>query len=104
MEQAVSDVELAFRLLVAGFVVVAPTALFVVFYRALIRMRDDNLVNQVLDRTKETRSQPTDPAAVLTGGLLESRGAGERTRECPSCGATNAAFASYCGVCLDELE
>jgi hypothetical protein len=104
MEQAVSDVELAFRLLVAGFVVVAPTALFVAFYRLLVRMRDDDLVNQVLDRTQEVRSRQADPATVLTGGVLRGGTGGERTRDCPSCGASNPAFASYCGVCLDELE
>jgi hypothetical protein len=104
MEQAVSDVELAFRLLVAGFVVVAPSALFVAFYRALVRMRDDDLVNRVLDRTREGRSRPTDPATVLTGGVLRGGGDGERTRDCPSCGAPNPAYATYCGVCLDDLD
>jgi hypothetical protein len=104
MEQAVSDVEVAFRLLVAGFVVVAPTALFVALYRGLQRMRDDDLVNRVLDRTNEVNSRRTDPSTVLTGGIVRGGTRGARTRECRSCGASNPAFASYCGVCLEELE
>jgi hypothetical protein len=102
---AVSDAELAFRLAVGLFCIVMPSVLFVALNRFLMRLRDDDLVNRALDRVGEQSGGRQSPAAVLTGGMLESDGRSpvEQTVRCGSCGAPNPQFSSYCGSCLERL-
>ncbi|SFG42563.1 hypothetical protein SAMN04488063_2004 [Halopelagius inordinatus] len=99
------DVEVAFRLLVAAFCVVAPSLLFVGLLRGLEALRDDRLVESVLDRmddgdeTGGTRRRAPFTPAVSDGG----RRAAE-TVACDTCGAPNPRYASYCGACLSTLN
>lgn len=98
------NVEVVFRLLVAAFCVVAPSVLFVGLVRGLDKLRNDRLVEQVLERmddddpTASTYRRAPFTAAVSDGG----RAAG--TDECGVCGAPNPAYASYCGACLSALD
>jgi hypothetical protein len=94
--------DIVFRLLVAGFVVVAPSALFVAFYRGLERMRDDNLVDRVLERVDDPTGGRRDPATVLTGGMVGGGSGGPVA--CGDCGALNPGYADYCARCLESLE
>jgi hypothetical protein len=103
MAASLSTLELGFRLAVAVFVVAAPSALFVAFYRLLVRMRDDDLVNSVLAHVDETGPRTRSPAAVLTGGALDG-GPRSATVSCDACGAVNPPFADYCGACLSSLD
>jgi hypothetical protein len=103
MAASLSTLELTFRLAVAVFVVAAPSALFVGFYRLLVRMRDDDLVTRVLAHVDETGHRKQSPAAVLTGGALDA-GPGSATVACDACGSPNPPFADYCGACLSSLD
>jgi hypothetical protein len=97
------DVVIAFRLLVAVFCIVAPSLLFIGFVRVLDRMRDDDLVNRVMERMDEKPSGAPGPAAVLTGGAVGGTSS-ENLTACPSCGLPNPGFAGYCGNCLSSLD
>lgn len=97
------DVVIAFRLLVAVFCIVAPSMMFVGFVRVLDRMRDDDLVNRVMDRVDEQPSGAPGPAAVLTGGAVDGRSKSTLV-PCPNCGLPNAGYAGYCGNCLAQLD
>jgi hypothetical protein len=97
------DVAIAFRLLVAVFCIVAPSMMFVGFVRVLDRMRDDDLVNRVMERMDEQPSGASGPAAVLTGGAVDG-GSKSDLIPCPNCGLPNAGYAGYCGNCLAQLD
>ncbi|WP_240137643.1 zinc ribbon domain-containing protein [Salinigranum salinum] len=96
------DFVIAFRLLVAAFCIVAPSLLFIGFVRVLDRMRDDDLVNRVMERMDEQPTGAPGPAAVLTGGVVD----GEESElvACSSCGLPNPGYAGYCGNCLTKLD
>lgn len=96
--------DVLFRLLVAAFVVVAPSVLFVLFYRGLVRMRDEDLVTRVLDRMDETGTGRRDPASVLTGGVFDPTSRRDADAvACGRCGAPNPPYTTYCGTCLERL-
>ena len=97
------DVAIAFRLLVAAFCIVAPSILFIGFVRGLDRLRDDDLVNRVMERVDEQPSGAPGPAAVLTGGAIDGPTKADFTT-CSSCGLSNPGFAGYCANCLSKLE
>jgi hypothetical protein len=97
------DLVIAFRLLVAAFCIVAPSLLFVGFVRVLDRMRDDDLVNRVMERLDEQPSGAPGPAAVLTGGAVDGP-SGSDLVTCSNCGLPNAGYAGYCGNCLKKLD
>ncbi|PSQ01536.1 hypothetical protein BRC94_03715 [Halobacteriales archaeon QS_5_70_17] len=111
----------AARLLVAGVCVVAPTLLFVGLWRGLVRMRDDDLVNRVLNANgggfdvDPARAVPPALAPVGpdrkevvpgsggggdAGPALASAGPGI----CRSCGAVAAAGVEYCERCRERTE
>ena len=97
------ELGIAFRLLVAAFCIVAPSLLFIGFVRVLDRMRDDDLVNRVMERVDEQPSGAPGPAAVLTGGAVGG-GSNSNLSPCPDCGLPNAGYAGYCGNCLARLD
>lgn len=94
--------ELVFRVGVAVFVILAPTAMFLGFWRLLMRMRNGELVERVMsdDRVAEEWSGGdfAQPAVVQ---LLGSTGASSAT--CPHCGTTNSDGAGVCAGCLRRL-
>lgn len=99
------DVVIAFRLLVAAFCIVAPSMLFIGLVRVLDRMRDDDLVNRVMERVDDQPSGAAGPATVLTGGTLDGHSRSESDLvACPNCGLPNAGYAGYCGNCLAKLD
>ncbi|RDI72686.1 hypothetical protein [Halopelagius longus] len=98
------DVEVAVRLLVAAFCVVAPSVLFVGLVRGLDKLRDDRLVEQVLERMDDDdATAPTYRRAPFTSAVSDGGRAAE-TVACGVCGAPNPAYASYCGTCLSALD
>jgi hypothetical protein len=105
MDQAVSDPELAVRLSVAAFCVVAPSVLFVLFDRWLQGLQDDELVERTMARVNEEGpAGDRSPATVLTGGLVDGeRRASPDFVTCDGCGAPNPPVATYCDTCLEEL-
>lgn len=96
--------ELAFRLLVAAFVVVAPSALFVGLWHGLHALRDDRLVARMEEHTRESerRSTPT-PASLLPVGD-GSPAARHSTVPCDSCGTPNPDGVTFCHECLSKLR
>ncbi|CQR53595.1 MULTISPECIES: hypothetical protein [Haloferax] len=96
--------ETEFRLLVAGFCIVAPSLLFVGFVRLLDAMREDALVERVLDRVDEgggTTGTSLDPTTFLRSAREKSR---RRTTVCRECGVPNAADGGRCGLCGAALR
>lgn len=88
------------RLAVAGFVMVAPTLLFLGLVRGLERLRDDAFVDQWL--AEQGHDLEDDVLTVIAGGLgVEDDGAsGVR---CAACGTPNLPDATYCQHCLERL-
>ncbi|MFC6824600.1 zinc ribbon domain-containing protein [Halopelagius fulvigenes] len=98
------DVEVVFRLLVAAFCVVAPSVLFVGLVRGLDKLRDDRLVEQVLERMDDDdATAPTYRRAPFTAAVSDG-GRTAETAGCDVCGASNPPYASYCGACLSALD
>ena len=97
--------ELAWRLLVAVFVIVAPTLLFLGLVRLLERMRDDAFIEQVLSEEERREIEESQTLTTLVDELTVDAGVGGSidTVECPSCGATNLAQATFCAECLSRL-
>lgn len=103
--------ELAFRLLIALFVVLAPTVLFLGLWHGLHALRDDRLI----ERMEQMQAQSGDsnqneqaalhPATVLTGG--ETGTAKQRQPnhvDCGTCGTPNPHEVTFCHECLGRLS
>lgn len=101
------NLETAFRVFVGGVLVVAPTLLFLGFWRGLMALRDDDLVNRTMNG--DFGPVPNSPIADVMfgfGGAAGSRLANSTHREqvrCRVCGAVNPECAGYCGNCLERL-
>jgi len=96
--------ETEFRLLVAGFCIVAPSLLFVGFVRLLDAMREDALVERVLDRVDEggeSAGTALDPTTFLRSAREQSR---RRMAVCRECGAPTATDGGRCGLCGAALR
>ncbi|KAB1187810.1 MULTISPECIES: zinc ribbon domain-containing protein [Haloferax] len=96
--------DIGLRLLVAGFCIVAPSLLFVGFVRFLDSMRNDALVDRVLDRLDEDidgTGTTLDPATFLRTAQEKSR---EQMTACPECGVPNTLESSRCGLCGTRLH
>ena len=95
--------ETAGRLAVAGFVMVAPTLLFLGLVRALEALRDDAFIERWLTEGEHEHELEDDVLTVLADGLgVETDGAsGVR---CAACGTTNMPDAEYCHNCLGRLR
>jgi hypothetical protein len=93
------------RVLVAVFVIVMPSVLFLGLWRGLMRLRDDDLIEDLSEGDEPVRS-PFDPSlgAKLFGLQGSSDDADDGTKRCVACGARNVGQARYCGHCLEQLD
>ena len=93
--------ELAFRLLVAMFVVVAPSALFVGLWRGLHALRDDRLVARMEEHARESNShaRPTPASLLAPVGTEQSS-----VVPCGTCGTPNPDGVTFCHECLARLS
>lgn len=98
--------ELAWRLFVAGFVIVAPTLMFLGMIRLLERIRDDALIEQMLSEEERRDFHDSQSLTTLVDELTGDAdvGGSADTVNCPSCGATNLAEATFCAECLSRLS
>lgn len=92
--------DIAFRLAVAGFVIVAPSLLFVGLWRGLHALRDDRLIERLTDdATGRPLVRPHDlvpapnPDAELDVDVVS----------CNRCGAANLDGMTFCQDCLSRL-
>ena len=98
--------ELLARLLVALFVIAAPTVLYLGLLRGLEKLRDDAL----LMRLAESDDAPRDVSAAAAKALerppirAEGRLRTDDAIACSSCGESNMVGARYCRGCLGELH
>ncbi|WP_135852788.1 zinc ribbon domain-containing protein [Halorussus salinus] len=112
---------LALRLLMACFVIAAPTLLFLGLMRGLEKMRDDALLLALAERDDAPRDVSSAAAEALDKGPIRADGRGENRGSsggdaaadavptadefaCGTCGASNMAGAKYCQDCLGELN
>lgn len=97
-----TPVELALRLTVAVALILAPTAMFLGFWRLLMRLRNGELVERVLadERVEEEWSGGQFAAPALVGAFDDGRSSDSR---CPNCGASNPERARFCSNCLSRL-
>ncbi|KTG28181.1 hypothetical protein [Haloferax profundi] len=96
--------DIGLRLLVAGFCIVAPSLLFVGFVRVLDSMRNDALVERVLDRLDEDidgTGTTIDPTTFLKTAQEKSR---EKMTACTECSVPNAVGSARCGFCGTRLH
>ncbi|KAB1193551.1 zinc ribbon domain-containing protein [Haloferax sp. MBLA0076] len=96
--------DIGLRLLVAGFCIVAPSLLFVGFVRVLDSMRNDALVERVLDRLDEDidgTGTTVDPTTFLRTAQEKSR---EKMTTCPECSVPNTVESVRCGFCGTRLH
>jgi len=98
----VAPLELAFRVGVAVLVILAPTAMFLGLWRLLMRMRNGELVERVMqdDRVDEEWSTGEFAQPSVLDVLQPT---GTSGGQCPRCGATNPEEAAYCAGCLERL-
>ncbi|RBI62162.1 hypothetical protein DMJ13_09770 [halophilic archaeon] len=100
------DGETAFRLVVAGVLVVAPTMLFLGLWRGLMALRNDDLANRTLNGEFGPISDGPIPARVFDFAAPNGgRGAtaDESFVRCPNCQSENPNYVDYCGDCLEPL-
>jgi hypothetical protein len=103
------NVEILFRLVVAGVLAVAPTVLFLGLWRGLMALRNDDLANRTLNG--EFGRLPDGPiptkvfrTAVGGGGSTDRAASPDaETVRCPHCGASNPRYVGYCDACLERL-
>lgn len=92
--------ETVWRLAVAGFVMIAPTLLFLGLVRGLEKLRDDAFIDRWVQ--EQGHEIEDDVLTVVASGIgLESNDAS--SPRCPACGAANASSARYCRDCLSRL-
>lgn len=94
----VGQMELAFRLAVGLFVIVAPTLLFLGLWRGLEAMKDDELIERARAEGGFSSPSPTDIAASMLPD------ADSEATTCESCGAPNLTDATYCQECIGKLS
>ncbi|WP_435174910.1 zinc ribbon domain-containing protein [Halorussus sp. AFM4] len=109
----------ALRLLIACFVIAAPTVLFLGLMRGLEKMRDDALLLALAERDDAPRDVSNAAAEALDRGPIRADGRGADAADdaasatpgpaldaftCSTCGASNMSGAKYCGQCLGELN
>jgi hypothetical protein len=108
--------DLALRLLIASFVITAPSVLFLGLMRGLEKLRDDALLLQLAERDDVPQDVSSAAAQSLDKGPIRADGDGSNGasaidpapapdyRACPTCGESNMTDATYCGDCLAELK
>jgi len=103
---AIGQFELAVRVLMGLFVVVAPTLLFLGLWKGLTYLRDDELIERA--RRMEGRSSPSpDPTGISAFPASAFDGnEGEEAQEtvvCDACGTANRAGVRFCRECFGRL-
>jgi hypothetical protein len=96
--------EVAFRLLLTGFCVVAPSLLYVGLVRALERLQDDPFVERVLERAEDEEPSPTGVRFPPVSGSAGRETPHDGPAVCDACGTHNPAPAAYCQNCLSHLD
>ena len=90
-----------FRVAVAAFCAVAPSLLFLGLWHGLHRIRDDHLVDRVLNDASGEYVTPG-----IGPGLLFPRWNGDPDAgfvACGECGTPNVEGTRYCHECLERL-
>jgi ribosomal protein L40E len=97
--------EMVFRLALAGFVIVGPSLMFLGLWRGMLAMRDERLVERMLDETEGRVLGPRfDPAGFMPDAATPARReAGVDVETCSSCGAPNDPEATFCHECLAQI-
>ena len=98
------QLDLAIRVAVLLFVMVAPTLFFVALGWVLEYLRDDELIGRVQAEASPGASparSPPDASDSAADGAPATDG--ERGVRCRACGAANMRDATYCQGCLREL-
>jgi hypothetical protein len=98
--------DLVFRLLVALFVITAPTVLFLGLMRGLEKLRDDALLLRLAESDDAPQDVSTAAARALDREPIRTDGQGHTADEvaCSTCGESNMLGARYCQACLGELK
>lgn len=95
-----STVEIAFRLFVAGVAMVGPTLLFLGFWRFMMWLRDDRLIDTLIARgTLDERPAPS-AADILATATASHPGA----RRCPFCEKRNLPGVRLCRECGERIR
>jgi hypothetical protein len=95
--------ELAGRLALAAFVMIAPTLLFLGLLRGLEALRDDAFITEwTYNHSGEQTVVNDDVLAVLSAGAGFDRPGGSNVR-CPACDSPNRKGMHYCRECLVSL-
>lgn len=90
--------------LTAMLLAITPAVLFIAFYRGLMAMRDDQLIQQLADELEELPGRNDETvSAPRHGGLATHDSTSTAAVQCPNCGARNDPVADYCHDCLSEV-
>jgi hypothetical protein len=100
--------EIVFRLAVATLVIVMPSVLFVGFYRGMLMLRDDRLIERVYDGHRRRTGGSLAPEQFVPDRVAPERGTpdlpGQEGVPCPDCGTPNPSDVTYCQGCLVKLD
>ncbi|WP_128476038.1 zinc ribbon domain-containing protein [Halorussus pelagicus] len=108
--------DLALRLLMACFVIAAPTLLYLGLLRGLEKIRDATLLLALAERDDVPREVSDRATRALDRGTVRADGRGSGDADapdavpapasfaCSTCGASNMTGARYCRNCLGELN
>jgi hypothetical protein len=99
--------EVVFRLAVAALVIVMPSVLFVGFYRGMLMLRDDRLIERVYDGHRR-KGGGLAPEEFVPDRMAPKEGRAAvptpETVACPSCGAPNPEGVTFCQECLERVD
>ncbi|WP_276273428.1 DUF7577 domain-containing protein [Haloarcula litorea] len=106
---ALSQLELAARVAAGVFVIVAPTLLFLLLWRGLESMRDDELIARARERAEAMEEADGDGAWDVDAAALRATVTGgdpvpADAVACSNCGTHNRTGVTYCQQCLAELD
>jgi hypothetical protein len=98
--------DLLARLLVALFVITAPTVLYLGLLRGLEKLRDDALLLRLAESDEAPQDVSTAAARALDRPPIRAEGQSRNDNAvaCSSCGESNMMGARYCQGCLGELH
>jgi hypothetical protein len=109
-----STAELALRLIVAGVGIIGPTLLYFGLWRFLMWLRDDELVEALVERgvLEEPHASPASVMATSRGSGRGSGGSGspmapvdvmtDSTGTCKNCGSPTSPGEQVCWTCRDD--
>lgn len=95
----VGQLELAFRVAMGLFVIVAPTLLFLGLWRGLEALKDDELIERA--QAQGDFSSSPSPSEVASSLLPDTD---RDLTTCQDCGTPNTTDATYCQECLRKLS